>query len=116
MSIEGREGLLQRQIERLDGRLAALRRLSSRLSHLRLILFLGAAAFLISVFLTTNWWNGLAGLALLAGFVTAVARHRRVDTTINQFAAWQQIKRTHLARLRLDWDTLPPAPPIPPQF
>ncbi len=111
-----REDVLERQIARLDGRLQTLRQTSNRLSQLRLVLFLLAGAFLVSVFLTTSWISGALGFLFLAGFAAAVARHRRVERAVKRFADWRAIKQTHLARLRLDWAQMPPAQPVPPQF
>ncbi|NKQ35118.1 MAG: hypothetical protein HF973_05815 [Chloroflexi bacterium] len=107
-----RQHALQQQLERLDGRIAQLDQQSQQLSRLRLALFL-AAAFISGVtFLTWGAWPWLVvTLIVFIPFLVVVFLHRRVDTAVIRWQTWRQIKQTHLARMTLDWDNLPP--PLP---
>lgn len=111
---EQRTQVLHRQVERLTRRLAALQGVSGRLSRLRLALFVGATAVsLIALFRFGPWpWVGVSLLSSIP-FLFAVARHRHVDKAITQHRLWRQIKQTHLARMALDWDVIPPTLPAP---
>ncbi len=102
--------LLQHQLYRLEQRLVALRQRSERFSRWRLVLFGLAAVVSAAVFLR---WGPVAWLWATAvsfvPFFAVVAIHRRVDTAVARFAIWHQLKQTHLARMTLDWDSLPAA-------
>ena len=58
------------------------------------------------------WWLGVSVVALTP-FVVLVGLHRRVETAVRRLTIWQRIKETQLARMRLDWDHLPAARPLP---
>ncbi len=99
---------LDRQARRLEKRLTALRRLSDRYSTVRLLLFFIGAPILWAVY----FWAGTGpGLILTGGLVgtfgLVVRGHRRVARSIQAHEVWLGIKRTHMARLTLDWDGLP---------
>lgn len=109
-----RQQLLQRQVHRLERRLNQLQETSQRLSRLRLVIFLiGTAVSLFTLFRAGVWaWTGVSILAALP-FAWAVSQHRHVESTIRQHKLWQQIKQTHLARMALDWKTIPATLPRP---
>jgi ABC-type multidrug transport system fused ATPase/permease subunit len=99
---------LENHIARLESRLVRLRQADQRLSWLRLGAFiLGlavawlAAAFLPAVPARLVW----IAAALL--FITVLAVHRRLDRWRAKFTIWQEIRRSQLSRLRLDWEQLP---------
>ena len=111
---EKRLQLLQHQLARLARRLTHLQQRSEQLSRWRLLLFvLGAlasgAAFLL--------WGPIAWLSVTAvafiPFIVSVVIHRRVDSAMTRFAIWQQMKQTHVARMTLAWEQLPPSRPFP---
>lgn len=114
---DARRRALQRQIERLDGRLATLNQTSERLTRWRLFLFLGAVG--ASLLILWQWgalaWVGGTAVALLP-FIWSVRAHRLVENGRSCYAVWRQIKQTHLARMDLDWQNIPPAPPVPPRL
>ncbi len=111
-----RQQALTRAADRLSRRAAALERTSDRLSSLRLTFaglgFGGAiAAFFAtqSLALTTALFIGGWG-----GFIMAVLAHRRVDRALTAFRLLREVKLTHLARMGLDWPSLPaPLPTTP---
>ena len=91
--------------ERLDARIARLRRRSTRFVRLRVALFLlilaGAgmpAPDAVRV--------GIAAGAT-AAFIAVAVVHRRIDGSIVRHRKWKEIKREQEARRRLDWDALP---------
>lgn len=100
---------LQRQIDRLENRLITLNQISDRFSWLRAGVALGGMSIvpplvvLVSVPLGILWF----GLVVIS-FAVVVNRHRRVLDTIQQFQVWQAIQANHVARLQIDWHTLPP--------
>jgi len=104
-----------RQIERLNGRLAHLRHRGEVISRWRLAVFLLGGMIAVTVFLKFGAWQwALTSAAIAVPFLVLVAVHRRVETAVNRHEKWRNIKQTHLARMQLDWDKLPPAEPIAP--
>ncbi|MGQ0666113.1 MAG: MutS family DNA mismatch repair protein, partial [Nitrospiraceae bacterium] len=113
--------LREPQLERLLRRIAALirkgQRASSAFSRWRLILFIAALLCAIT-FYKIAWFQ--IGNWSLATFVTVFAvvagYHNRLESRIHRLRQWQRIKRSHLARIRLDWEQIPErAHPIPSQ-
>jgi len=103
------------QIERLNGRLSHLHHRSDTVSRWRLAVFLIGGAIAVTVFLKLGAWQwALVSVAVAVPFFALVAVHRRLETAVNQYEKWRGIKQTHLARIRLEWDALPPAAPIAP--
>lgn len=100
--------LLQHQMARLERRLALLRQRSEQFSRWRLILFALAAVIGGASFL--QWgpvvWLWVTAVSLIP-FIVAVVVQRRIDTAVTQFAIWQQMKQTHIARMMLAWEDLP---------
>lgn len=93
--------------ERLDRRIARMRRLSTRFVQVRVVLFL---AFLGGFGLPLS--PPLVALTLTAvavAFFLVAARHRRTDDSIARHRAWKAIKRAQQARRALTWEHLPPA-------
>ncbi|PSQ79805.1 MAG: hypothetical protein BRD46_05715, partial [Bacteroidetes bacterium QS_8_68_15] len=101
----------RRYAERMDRRIDTLEHRSSRIGWARLgvVIAGGAAAWIAFASLGSG-----AGWAVVAGAVAlfyGLARvHRRVEDGQTRVRRWQQIKKEHGARLRRDWDALPPAP------
>ena len=99
---------LERQIERIGARLNAWEQINRRLSTARLIAGLsGIAAGILALTLPDApiWWVVTLAAALI--FAPLVILHTRLKRGIADFAGWRQIKRTHLARMTLDWAALP---------
>lgn len=106
--------LFEHQLDRLERRLAGWRQRSDQLSRWRLILFMGA---LLSGGVAFLQWGPVVWLSstavLLIPFIFVVFVHRRVETAVTRFVLWQQRKQSHVARMNLDWNRLPPARPYP---
>lgn len=110
MSAEAKQQLqvtLERGIDRAERRLIDLRAIERVLSVWRLLTF-GAGAVLVLLawgLASLPLWIGAA--VLFVGFAVLVARYRRITALIAAFEAWIVIKRTHIARMRLDWRAIP---------
>jgi ABC-type multidrug transport system fused ATPase/permease subunit len=102
--------LLDRNITRVQSRLAALTRRNDRLSTVRLLVVLTGAV------LTLLLWNNFRPVALSLALLTAIAftglviLHRRLRSRLRSAQDWLHIHRTHVARATLDWSHIP-APP-----
>jgi hypothetical protein len=105
---------LQHQLARLDRRLLVLRQRSDQFSRWRLVLFVLGGLVSGGSFL--QWgpvvWLWVTAVSFIP-FIVTIILHRRVETTIIRFAIWQQIKKTHVARMSLAWDDLPAERPFP---
>ncbi len=108
---------LQNQVEWLNGRLAHLHQQDNQLSQIRLGLFIMGG--LINGFLFLSYgpvpWI-LGAVPAFVPFVGLVIYHRGVQTAVSRYTLWLQIKKSHVARMSLDWDALPAALPIPSRF
>jgi len=88
-------------------------RASNKLSRWRLALFLTALLITISLYRLGDYSEGNWSLLLFfIGFLTIAAYHNRLEHRIHRLVLWSEIKRHHLARLRLDWPALPPDRPV----
>lgn len=111
-----RERALVRLLARTDRLINAGARASLRLSRWRLAIVLTGALAAVSLYKLAWYQAGDATLAAAALIFLAVARyHSRVEARLHRMRRWRDLKRAHLARLRLDWDALPaesvPSPP-----
>lgn len=100
----------RRYAERLGQRLDALDRQSARLGWARLAVVLaggGAAWWAFAGASSTAGWAvlGVAG----AVFILLARWHRHVGRSQQRHRLWRDIKNEHAARLRRDWDALPPS-------
>lgn len=107
----------QRQIQRLQRRIARLQRISQQYGWIRLGIFVGGLAFSIIVLLPLSawhFWGGLVGATLLFGLV--VRRHRRVERSIDRHTTWQAFQTTQIARMQRDWTNLPAVARLEPRY
>lgn len=107
---ETRQRALTWQIARLEQRLADLQVLNNRFSWLRLGTFTLGALLSAGIMLTgaLGWGFAVLGLTLVA-FSLVAWQHRQITHSIQQHVGYLRIKRAHLARMALDWASLPPA-------
>ncbi|MBO0777819.1 MAG: hypothetical protein J2P37_03235 [Ktedonobacteraceae bacterium] len=100
--------LFERQIQRLNRRIALLESRSSRYSWTRVGIFFGGLALSLAVAIATSWWIGLilAALTLLV-FGIVAHFHGKIDQSLARHKTWLSIKATHIARMRLDWELIP---------
>lgn len=86
---------------------------STQLSRWRGVLFLIGLLITVSLYRLEHYDAGNWSLLLFfIGFLTIAAYHNRLEHRIHRLALWSGIKRQHLARLRLDWQALPPDRPV----
>lgn len=101
---------LQRNLDRLQRHIDGLQPRSNRYSWLRVLTFvLGLALSALLLFVAGAWffWGGVVVTLLLFGVI--VYLHNQIETALQAALTLQQIKRTQLARIGLDWATFPPA-------
>ncbi len=104
-----RQRALENQIYRLHRRIDALNQRSNRLSWVRLAIFLPGFFLAILVYFVAGWpWSLATAFITLVGFSIAAYIHRQVERSITRHKLWLQLKSTQVARIRLDWDNIPP--------
>jgi hypothetical protein len=107
---DNRVRAMEGKARRLERRLIGLQRVTDRFSLVRLLVFLsGAAVSGIGLLLSGFPLFVLLFVLTAIGFVVAVVFHRRVENSLARHRAWLAWTRTQVARMRLDWDQLPPA-------
>lgn len=112
-----RIAFLQRNLDRLQQHLDRLQPRSNRYSWLRVLTFVGGLALsALLLFVAGAWffWSGVVVTLLLFGTIVYV--HNQVETALQAALTLQQIKRTQLARIGLDWAKLPPARQTAPRY
>ena len=103
------ETQIRNRFSELEATLAALERDSDSLSRQRLGAFLGGLVGVLAGLAVHNTLAAGVVLVTLALFSYLVLRHRRVASQIQWFEANKRLLSTRLARLRLDWDGIPPS-------
>ena len=102
---------IERQAERLERHLEALRGQHQRWAWLRLAAF-GLA--LLAGWIAWGLWGGRAGagalLLGLAGFTVVVGLQRRLGRSIERFEVLHALRLGQLQRTRLAWEYIPAAP------
>jgi ABC-type multidrug transport system fused ATPase/permease subunit len=110
-----RINLLERQVGRLQKRIALLEQRSNTYSWTRVTIFFGGLGLAILLFFLLNRWWGV-GLALLTIVLFAIAArfHARIERSLARHKLLSHIKTIQLARIHLNWDVIPPAYPLDP--
>jgi len=106
------ECALEFVIRRAARRIEPLRAASQRVALLRLAIVVVAILGALGAALVNGAvaWLMLAFAVLVFGGVAYY--HRRLDRWIETLTLWRAIKLDQLARLRLEWDELPPPRPL----
>ncbi len=101
------KNLLERHIARIERRIAQLEKQSSKISGMRLTLFVLAGVFL---FIGLDMMSGIPYtiilLGLIAAFLFMVKRHKKVEECIEKFGYLKQTKEEHIARIDLNWERI----------
>lgn len=103
-----KEQILARLIARLDRFLGRGDETSARFSRWRMATFLTGLVSCIVLYNLEHYHLGNAALALFILTFTVIASyHNRLEGRLHRLRVWRTIKQGHLARLRLDWQTIP---------
>ncbi|MCC6615585.1 MAG: hypothetical protein IT320_19080 [Anaerolineae bacterium] len=107
---EERIALFERGIARVAARAERLSLLDRRLSNVRL--GIAVAALIAFMALKDRSLEALAVALTIAAvtFVVVIIIHRRVRHDLQRQKDWMHIKRTHIARARIDWELIPLPP------
>lgn len=106
-----RKSALNRVITRLDQKITHLETWHRQLSWARLgIIICGFFIALIANFTLGNFvaWS-VVGLMIIS-FVIAAKKHNHIEKSLHNHRIAHHIKKSHLARLQLDWPNIPPIP------
>ena len=104
-----RQQAIERQITRLQDRLVLLLERSGRLAQVRLGVFVAGGVLTGATFTWGGWPAGSLGLGIwLVAFAGAVVAHQRLELGIIRHQIWLELKQAQIARMRLDWDAIPP--------
>jgi hypothetical protein len=99
---------LKNSVDRIQRRIRGLQKRSARYSWTRLLI---ALLGVVTVYLTFSLGPGWLGWLVMGLFVTIFAvvahYHRQVIEGITRHETWLQIKSNHIARMKLDWDSIP---------
>ena len=106
---------LEHQIKRLQKRIAILDHKSNRIGWARVAIFFTGALLSLLAYFLAGWWLLLTGvIGTLTIFSFVAYYHGRITRSITRHKIWMQIKSTHIARINLDWGSIPPEPFIDP--
>ena len=110
ISKQQRLAALEREIARLQTRIERREVISNRFSWGRVAIFFIGLAISIGSYFLSGWLVAIA-LAILTIVVYAFVAyiHGKIERSIRHHRMWQSIKRTHIARMRLDWENIPDA-------
>jgi energy-coupling factor transporter ATP-binding protein EcfA2 len=104
-----RENYLTRLIEKLNSRKVILQKLSRSYSNYRGLIFLTELLLFFILFFTASNLSAVISLGIsIIVFGVVTHFHSKLDYGIKKLDLWIKIKTTHLARLYLDWQNIPP--------
>ncbi len=108
---QGRIEALERQISRLTRRIKILDQRSNRYSWTRVAIFFCGIVLAIVGYVIARWWLAIT-LALIAIIAFSIVAYfqGKIDRSIVRHKVWSYIKSTHIARMQLDWNTIPTVP------
>lgn len=100
--------IFERHIQRIERKITQLEKQSSKISGIRLMVFVLAGVFLfIGLDIMSGIPYTITLFALIFAFLFMVDRHRKVEVCIERFGYLMKIKREHIARIELDWEDIP---------
>jgi len=109
------ETVLKRQIRRLSFRIEKLQRTGAMYSNVRLGIVLVGIVLIAACFqLSSSIPGWIATAFAAASFCTALYCHGRVRDSINRHRILLRLRTAQVARINLDWEHIPPAPPETP--
>ena len=106
--INSRKDYLFNLIEKLKSRKTYLQRISRNYSFFRLSILISEVILFFILFFFVSNTSALISIAVfLTVFSITAHYHSKVDRGIKKLEFWIEIKKTHIARLNLDWDNIP---------
>lgn len=99
---------LKRQVERLERSKQRLSYFSQRYWSMKLLIFVGGVGLVILTLFPARWLGLLVLLLGIVAFAVVAHYHSKVDKSYINHTVFLKFKQTQLARMRLDWDALPP--------
>jgi len=107
-SINNRKSYLSGLIEKLNSKKAVLQKLSRAYSYYRLLIFLTELVLFFVLFFAASNLSALISLAIFFIVFSVITHfHSKLDYGIKKLELWIKIKSTHIARLNLNWDSIP---------
>ena len=105
---QDRRDYLTKLIAKLNSRKTYLQRISRNYSYFRLTVFLSELVLFFILFFFISNTSALISLVIfIIVFSISAHYHSKVDRGIKKLDVWTEIKKTHIARLNLDWDYIP---------
>src|SRR5215469_123849 len=102
-----RFNLLERQMDRLNRHIDRLDHRSNRLSWTRVAIFFGGLALSVLAFFVNVWLCVALVVVTLLAFGIAAYYHGKIDRSLARHSVLLHIRRTQIARMRLDWEHIP---------
>ncbi len=99
--------MLERQMERLSKRIGRLDRRSNRYSWTRVAIFFGGLGMSLLAFFVNGWLCAALVVLTLLAFAIAAYYHSQIDRSLARHSVLLHIRRTQVARMRLDWEHIP---------
>ena len=99
---------IQKQIGRLEVRVARFKAKNRRLSWIRLIIVIISALIgITSLYFSSNVLSTIAVITFLISFSIASRIHSKIRNSMHRHEIWIKIKKDHLARAAVDWQNIP---------
>lgn len=99
---------LENKIEKLSHRIEYLDNLSKKFSYFRLLIILTGVGLSLIMFISKIEVPSYFVFAVtIAVFLVVSHYHSKIDTGARRLKTWLNIQKTHLARLNIDWDSIP---------
>jgi hypothetical protein len=107
-----RLSLIEYSATRLQKRLDILGHRSNFYSWVRVGIFFAGVLLSVLAWFLVGWWLALIGVVItLVLFAIAAHYQRQIERSITRHKIWLQIQFAQIARIRLDWGSIPVVPP-----
>lgn len=103
-----RLNMLERHVERVQNRMNKLEARSHQFWQMKLTLAFVGFALTVTLFSRIPSLGMVAAVLTIALFIYTNRFHRKVDKSFVRYRLLRQLKETQVARLQLDWESIPP--------
>lgn len=101
---------IERQLQRLRQRIDQLDKRSNRYGWVRVCIFFAGLLLSLCLAFLLIWWIGILCFLVAMLIFSSVAHYQqRIDRSLTRHKIWLHIKESEVARMRLDWNTIPDA-------